>query len=317
MENNTISQRIPKEHKIRTELRRALFGDKMFCPHCGSPQVKKYGNRYRCKLCRKPFSLTSVSWLKGMKLPLQVFWLVLWCWTNKAPIDQAKNTCGLSELTIRRWYKKFRDHLPKEPFDNLRLSGTVQMDEAYRGGKKKGYAIIGAKQVANRGKPSKMALQVIDKPSVNRNEVLNLMIQTIKPGSQFNTDGAAIYKGIENWWPVIHNYDIHSKFEFSQTSEIEGLWGNLFTFIRRMYHHTTKQNIAGMVHEFSARAMFPSWFDDPDNYIRVSIAKVYRPIRKEWRGQYQSKKKVKNFFQLQNDTLPFTLKADVLVSVPS
>jgi transposase-like protein len=116
MEKYNILNQIPKEHQIKRELRHALFGKKLFCPHCGSPQVKKYDNRYRCKQCRKPFSLTLVSWLKGMKLPLQTFWLVLWCWTNKIPIDQAQKACSLSELTVRRWYKKFREHLPCIPF---------------------------------------------------------------------------------------------------------------------------------------------------------------------------------------------------------
>jgi hypothetical protein len=34
----------------------------------------------------------------------------------------------------------------------------------------------------------------------------------IKPGAQLWTDGAAIYKSIDKWWPVEHSWDIYKKF---------------------------------------------------------------------------------------------------------
>ena len=75
-----ILHQIPTETKIKMELKKVLFNN------------KKYENCYRCLRCRKPFSFTSITWLKGMKLPLRTFWLLLWAWTNKTPI----NTDGYS-----------------------------------------------------------------------------------------------------------------------------------------------------------------------------------------------------------------------------
>jgi len=142
----SILHQVPSEKQERKVLKNLLFGSHIFCPYCGWYRVKKYEKRYRCKKCRKPFSLTSVTWLKGMKLSLQTFWVLLWCWCNKVPVDQTQKLVGVSEPTVRRWFGKFRENLLKD--DTLRLSEVVQMDEAFYG--KKGSLFIAAKQKGKR-----------------------------------------------------------------------------------------------------------------------------------------------------------------------
>lgn len=216
-----------------------------------------------------------------MKLSLQTFWLVLWCWTNKVPIDQAMKVTGLSEVTIRRWYDKFRNHLPQDKLDEIRLEGIVQMDEAYKGKKNSKYSIIGAKQQTDTLKDNqvrKAAFQLIDHKSVDRKNAVDFLKDYIVPGSQLNTDGAMIYRAIHNWWPVNHEYERHNRFEFELTSEIEGVWGNFTTFIRRMYHHVTKDKIEAVLKEFQARFCFPKWFESPVDYLEISLKKL-SPIK--------------------------------------
>lgn len=224
-----------------------------------------------------------------MKISLQKFWLLLWCWCNKVPVDQTQKITGASEVTVRRWFEKFRLNIPQDKLENIRLSRIVQMDEAYRGGKKKGYSIIGAKQASKgsagnnknktfKKKQQKLMLKVLPKASVDRADALQFMHQHVAPDSELNTDGGSIYKGIANWWPVDHKYEIHKKFEFALTSEIEGVWGNFFTFIRRMYHHVTKEKINDIAQEFTARSVYPEWFQSPEKFLRISIQQVsYRP----------------------------------------
>jgi len=78
-----------------------------------------------------------------MKLSLKIFWLVLWCWTQRVPILQTMKLCHLSEEAIRHWFRQFRMHLPYfEPI----LAGKVQMDEAYF----KSLSLILAKQLLSR-----------------------------------------------------------------------------------------------------------------------------------------------------------------------
>ena len=217
-----------------------------------------------------------------MKISLDTFWLLLWCWANKVPGDQAQKLCEVSKPTQRAWYEKFRERIPAEPFEDVRLSGIVQMDEAYRGGKKKGYAIVGAKEKqGKRTRQRNMAFQVIPRPAVNRREACSFLQEHVVPDSQLNTDGAAIYKTIEKWWRVDHWSEIHSRWEFTLTSEIEGLWGVLTTFIRRMYHHVTREMIEEVLREFQARQMYPEWFHSPSDFLSVSLARIpQKTVRK-------------------------------------
>ena len=263
----SILHQIPSNAKIRREIKRIVFGKVLFCPHCHYSGVRKYKNRYRCKRCRKWFSFTSVTWLKGAKLPLQTIWLLLWAWLHKVALDQVVKLAGVSSVTARRWYEKFREHLPQDQLLDLRLSGKIQIDEAYRGKKENSYSIIGAKEIGSR----KIVLEFLPKNSVDRQEAVDFLSRYVVPGSNLFSDGAAIYRGIQNWWPVNHQFERHNRFQFTLTSEIEGLWGNYFTFIRRMYHHVTFSKAPSMLNEFSLRFSHPEWFVSPSRYLEISL----------------------------------------------
>ena len=195
-----------------------------------------------------------------MKLSLRTFWALLWCWTQKIPILQTIKLCHVSEKTARHWFRQFRLHLPQfEPI----LSGKVQMDEAYF----KSLSLLMAKQTGSK----KLAHQVVFKNSVNKSEATNFLYQNIQPNTKLYTDGAGIYKSIDKWWPVKHKQDIHAKWEFSRTSEIEGTFGNLRTFIRRMYHHVTPDKLPEYVSEFCLRFSSPEIFNSPLDYLKNTI----------------------------------------------
>jgi len=251
---------IPSEAKIRKHLRKIIFGHNMFCPHCRSRQIYHCEDRYRCRKCRKPFTLLSGTWLKDIKLSLRTFWALLWCWTQKVPILQTIKLCHVSEKTARHWFRQFRLHLPQ--FEEI-LEGTAQMDEAYF----RSLSLIMAKQEGSR----KIAHQIIFKNSVNKSEAAQFLFQYIRPNTKLHTDGAGIYRGINQWWPIKHKKDIHSKWEFGLTSEIEGMFGNLRTFIRRMYHHVTPEYLPEYVSEFCLRFSSQDIFDSPLSYLKKSL----------------------------------------------
>ncbi len=254
---------IPSGAKIRKYLRRILFGKNLCCPVCHSQQIYQYENRYRCQKCRTKFSLLSHTWLSSMKISLQKFWLLLWCWTNQIPVKQSRKLCHLSEEAIRHWFDLFRANLP---FNIEVLERMVQLDEAYS----KGWAIMIGKQSGTR----KLACQMIPGDSVQRQHAANFLQQYVQPKSRLHTDGSSIYRNIHRWWPVRHRCDIHRKWEFELTSEIEGVFGNMRTFIRRMYHHTTPEKMPEYVREFCSRFSLPEIFESPLTYLQNSLKLV-------------------------------------------
>jgi transposase-like protein len=253
----------PPERLLKARVARLLFRHATFatCPHCARKGCIRRNEKYQCPRCKKCWTLTSLTWMKGMKLSWSQFWQLLSCYTHKIPIDQTQRLLKISRPTIYRWFGLFRSNLPD--LEEVRLEGVVQMDEAYFGGRKKGVAIIAAKQQGAK----KVAAWVVPASSVKRTDIMPFIRQYVAPGSKLYTDGAAIYKGIGNHWPLEHSYDIHRKGEFGKTSVIEGFWGSLRTFIRRMYHHVTTAKLPEMLKEYQCRLMYQEMFENPANLL--------------------------------------------------
>ena len=253
----------PPDRIIKAKVCRNFFGNTntVVCPHCTRTGVVRKDEKFCCPRCKRKWSLTSMSWMRGMKLSWKQLWGLLWTFSNRIPVDQTRILLKISRPTIYRWYSIFRQNLPH--MEDLRLKDEVQMDEAYFGGRKQGVAIIAAKE-RNSGK---VAARVVPASSVKRENIIPFIRQHITPGSKLHTDGAAIYKGIHKYWPVEHAYDVHSKGEFWKTSVIEGFWGSLRTFIRRMYHHVTTAKLPELLREYQCRLMFKEIFQDPASLL--------------------------------------------------
>lgn len=263
MESMYQLNQIPSSRQIEKYIRRIVFGKNVFCPACRSRKVVRYEACYRCLRCRGKFSLLSHTWLGNMKLPYEKFWVLLWSWTCAIPIKQTAALAGLSEKTVRHWFGAFRAHLPRETHI---LERIVQMDEAYF----KRSALIMAKQKGTK----KLAWEVLHDADPAKTDAVHFLFQKVKPGSKLWTDGGGIYKGISDWWPVEHSRDIHKKFEFAHTSEIEGAFGNYRTFVRRMYHHHWSENLEEYVREFCFRFSSPDLFKNPRYYLSQSLSLV-------------------------------------------
>ena len=258
-----LLNQIPSEAKIRKQLRKIIFGQNLRCPGCHTRKVRVSEGRYWCRQCRKHFSLLSGTWLSGMKLNLRTFYALLWCWTQRIPVLQTQKLCHVGEEAVYHWFREFRSHLPElQPI----LNGQVQMDEAYF----HNLSLLLAKQIGAK----KLAHQMIFKNSVDKRDAAQFIFQSIEPKSKLQTDGSGIYKNIERWWPVKHRVDIHQKFEFGLTSEIEGMFGNLRTFIRRMYHHATPEYMPEYVSEFCLRFSSPEIFISPFHYLTKTLKPV-------------------------------------------
>ena len=157
----------------------------------------------------------------------------------------------------------FRTHLPQ---DQEVLEHLVQLDEAYFGGRN-GKALFLGKQVGTR----KLAFQVVPQTNLAKEHAYWFLQFYIRPNTRLHTDGAGIYKEINQWWPVYHYRDIHKKWEFELTSEIEDMFGVLRTFIRRMYHHVSSDKLPELVMEFCYRFSHPEMFENLRYYLEKSL----------------------------------------------
>jgi transposase-like protein len=188
---------------------------------------------------------------------------LIWCFINQIPVKQSQLISGLSEKAVRHWYTLLRKQLPKT---KEKLSGTIQIDEVYLGGWG-GRAVIAAKEV----KSKRIIFEVLPSYQVFKEDILNFVKNYIAAGSVVYTDSYPLYKGIDKMFNVIHRCDSHSKFEFHLTSEIEGMFGVLRTFIRRMYHHVSNKKLPEYLVEFQARFSRKDYFKSVDNFLLKTL----------------------------------------------
>lgn len=110
-----------------------------FCPHCGHVKVYalKRENIFRCAQCKTNFSITVGTIFENSKLPLRVWFGAIWLITNH-PKGIASTTLA-KDLGITQksaWFVLHRlRHAARTKSFNAPLTGKVEIDETYVGGK--------------------------------------------------------------------------------------------------------------------------------------------------------------------------------------
>src|SRR5581483_6423259 len=120
-------------------IRWADNGGDPFCPRCGSLTIYTYAARriFKCRDCQHQFSVTSGTIFASRKLPIRDYLVAIALFVNAAK--------GISALQLGRdldvQYKtafvlahKLREAIGADQ-EGLRLSGVVEVDGAYFGGK--------------------------------------------------------------------------------------------------------------------------------------------------------------------------------------
>lgn len=256
----------PTQTQITKLLRRHLFGRNIFCPECKSYAVLRYQMRYRCRRCGLRFSLLSHTWLRHCRLEIPTLWYLLFCFIHAVPVKQAMKFTHLSEKGVRHWYDEFRKQLFQI---DAKLKGVVQVDEVYLGGWR-GKAVIAGKEIQSK----EVRFHICESYEPHATDVYEFFEKYITPESVICTDSSPLYPRICRMFSCFHQKEIHAKFEFQVTSEVEGCFGNLRTFIRRMYHHVTVKKLPEYLMEFQYRFSRKIYFSSVDQFL----LKTLRPL---------------------------------------
>ncbi|GEM_PF-5002062 len=256
----------PSVRYIRSFLRQTIYGSNMKCPECFSYRVVTYGKRYRCRECCNRFSFLSCTWLSWSKLSLPDLWKVLWCFVHAIPIKQAQQMTHLSEKAIRHWYDACRDQLIRI---DTKLKGKIQVDEVYLGGWG-GRVVIAGKSLDT--KEVRFHICMGDRPT--QIDSYLFFYKYITEHSYIFTDSSPIYPKVCKHFSCFHHQDTHAQFEFSKTSQIEGLFGNLRTFVRRTYHHITLLKLPEYLVEFQYRFSRKKYFTSVEQFLLFTISSV-------------------------------------------
>lgn len=197
--------RYSTDEQCLEDLVRLRWPDGFVCPRCGKPGGWNMARGLVvCRSCRHQASPTSGTVFHRSRKPLRTWFRALW-W-----IVAQKN--GVSALGLMRvlglgsyktawaWLHKFR-RLMIIP-GREKLSGVVEVDETYVGGKHPGkrgrgaegkvLVVIGVEKTSWATGRVRMARI----PSPSRRHLEKFILENVVPGSMVVTDGLSSYKGL-------------------------------------------------------------------------------------------------------------------------
>ncbi len=220
--------------------------------HCGEECTeivdKKISDNwiFRCRRCRKKFSIRQDSFFTKSKLKLQHLVVLLYSFSSGFSVTQAKKLLkqAVSEHSIIQWYTYLREicslSLLYTPIKLGANRSVVQIDEACIGAKRKysrGYhrgireTIFGMIDVSTK----QSVLRLV--PNIETETLVPIIKEYCVQNAEIHSDEAAMYRNLTSDG-FIHKTVCHQD-NFvapngTHTNNIESYWGHLKNHFRRM-----------------------------------------------------------------------------------
>jgi len=258
-----IMERFSTEDAARSYFENLRWPDGPVCPHCGNGEQesiykltansasKVRPGLYKCGACRNSFTVTIGTVMEDSHLPLNK-WLIafyIMC-ASKTQVSALQLQRQLEIGSYRTaWFLCHRIRfalMDAEPTDLLR--GTVEADETYIGGKKRGMgrAYVGNKtavvSLIERG--GDVRSQVMG--TVNGKEITKVLKKHIDTTAVLNTDESGLYTKVGKEFAA-HDKVKHKDEEYSRhdkatgrlatTNTAEGFFGNSKRSLDGTHHH--------------------------------------------------------------------------------
>jgi len=202
-----FEERFATEAACLEYLARLRWPDGFVCPQCGANRAwRTKRGLWNCQQCGGQTSVTASTIFHGTRKPLRLWFRTMWHITTQ---KYGANALGLRRVvepgcyeTSWQWLHKLRRAMVRPGRD--RLSGCVQVDETYIGGRKKGgkrgrgaegkaLVVIGVEDKVPKG-IGRIRLQHVSDASA---ESLEGFVQAmIEPGSVIRTDDWPGYAGL-------------------------------------------------------------------------------------------------------------------------
>ena len=242
--------------------------DGIRCPYCDSDAISprkssRLTPQYRCKGCRKDFTVKIGTVMQDSKLPLSKWAMAFYlCTTSLKGVSSMKLHRDLEMTQKTAW---FLEHRIRETWneETTQMAGPVEADETYFGGKE-GNKHAHKKLRAGRGAVGKTAVAGIRDRNTGR-VATQVVASTGAPtlqgfvrrhtvaGAQVYTDEAAAYQGINRPHEVVRHSVGEYVRDMAHTNGIESHWSMLKRGYDGVYHHFSAKHLSRYVVEFAGR----------------------------------------------------------------
>lgn len=244
------------------------------CPHCGGADPYKLRRQegsstrkgvWKCRACRKQFTVTVGTVFEASHIPITKWLQALYLITASKKGISAHQLHRMLGITYKSaWFMahRLRYAMSSGPLA-LRLTGIVEADETYVGGRRKGRTgrpgpgdtqktpVIAL--VERNGRARAFPMERVTSENVQKALAANLhQIST----TELITDESALYGG-HKFGRIPHSTVNHSKKEYARghvhTNTVEGFFSLLKRGIFGTFHHVSKAHLARYCDEFAFR----------------------------------------------------------------
>jgi transposase-like protein len=187
--------------------------DGVTCPHCGSRNVSFLAaqRRWQChtKHPRRQFSAKVGTIFEDSPLPLEKWMVAVWLEANaKNSISSYEVHRALGITQKSAWFMQQRIRLAMQSGEFTKLSGHVEVDESYIGGKARNmHKDRRAKTIKGTGGAGKAAVMgLLERhgavrthvvTTTKRQELQAIIRKNVEPGSHVSTDALKSYIGLD------------------------------------------------------------------------------------------------------------------------
>lgn len=250
------------------------------CPFCGEHHCKtRKDGSFRCNKCGKNFSVTVGTIFENTKISLRKWFLAMYLIScHKKGISSVQLATDINVTQKTAWFILHKVRTLFAQDDNVVLSGVVECDEMYLGGRETNKHEIkktkgtqgGAKtktpvfgmtmkwktedvdtetgEVKEKTHTYEVAKKVVDTKS---STIIPLIRHFVADGSTVVTDESSVYNGLNAHYN--HVFVCHSEKEFTvgsfTTNGIEGFWGHFKRVIFGTYHFVSKTYLERYIDE--------------------------------------------------------------------
>lgn len=239
------------------------YGSALDCPKCG-----KYGNfsriksipAYGCAWCGHHIHPMAGTPFESSRTPLQKWFYAMYLFTSSrhgVPAKELQRQLSVTYKCAWRMGHEIRKYLGKVD-GNTPLSGTVEADETYVGGKRKGKRGRGAagKTVVfgMLAKAGDVMTHVV--PDVKRKTLSPLIEANVEKGATLHTDELLSYAKMAASG-YTHETVNHGSGKYVRgnchVNAIEGFWSQIKRSIKGTHIHVSRQHLAKYLGEFEFR----------------------------------------------------------------
>lgn len=263
-----FNKQFPNDNACLDMLLKLRYPQGVFCVKCNKVTPHYHiANRkvYSCQFCGTQVSPTASSIFHKSDTSLRSWFYAMYLMSSTRcgiSAKQLQRELGVTYKTAWRMFKQIRTLLG----ENKQLSGEVELDETYMGGKAINMHATKRVKLSGRGTADKTAVfgaverkgnvMAVKVPNVDQSTLIPYVKENVVPNTTIYTDEMGAYAPLKqngyNHQIINHSEHVYVRANV-HTNTIEGFWSLVKRGISGVYHSVSPQYLQSYVNEYSFR----------------------------------------------------------------